>query len=537
MTRFLAPLWSGQTYRVALFGLAELALGAVAFALLIAGWTATLVFAITPLVVPLLIGLRVGVGALAAAEAGAARALLGVDVRPRISTPGVGFWSRGFNVLKDGAFWRQQAHLLLAWPVALLAFCPVTWGFELLTLPAWYWWADTRDVFGFIGVDSFPQALLGAVGGVALLAATAHLLRPWSSLQRWLAVRLLAGDGRVVVRSPAERRALRLRALTLDALVSTAVVVLLVVIWALTGEGYFWPIWPLLALSLVVGVAGWVVLVLEHPAPGRLALGSHALAIQVGVSAVLSGFLVAVWAITTGGYFWPAWPLLGLALLAILHGAVVFARRQHRIEVLEESRAGAVDAQEAELRRIERDLHDGAQARLVALGMSLGMAEQKLQTDPAAVLSLITEARRGAAEALEELRDLARGIHPPILTDRGLGAALAALTSRSPLPTSVLVDVPRRPSAAVETAAYFVVAEALANVAKHADASRADVRIHTANGTLVAEVVDNGRGGAVATGNGLTGLRQRVEALDGTLQVTSPNGGPTTVRAELPCGW
>ncbi|MDF2752906.1 MAG: integral rane sensor signal transduction histidine kinase, partial [Gaiellaceae bacterium] len=121
-------------------------------------------------------------------------------------------------------------------------------------------------------------------------------------------------------------------------------------------------------------------------------------------------------------------------------------------EVLEASRAGAVDAQEAELRRIERDLHDGAQARLVALGMSLGMAEQKLQTDPEAVQQLIAEARHGATEALEELRVLARGIHPPILTDRGLGPAVAALTARSPLPSSVSVDVTRRPPAAVETA-------------------------------------------------------------------------------------
>lgn len=319
-------------------------------------------------------------------------------------------------------------------------------------------------------------------------------------------------------------------------MVSIVVVAALVVIWALTGEGYFWPIWPLLAASLVVGIPGWVYLVLEHPAARRLALGSYALAIQIGASAIVSGFLVAVWAVTTGGYFWPVWPILALGVLALVHGAVLYARRQHRVEVLEASRAGAVDAQEAELRRIERDLHDGAQARLVALGMSLGMAEQKLQTDPEAVQQLLAEARRGATEALEELRDLARGIHPPILTDRGLGAAVSALTARTPLPASVSVDVPRRPPAAVETAAYFVVAEALANVAKHADASKIDVRIRTERGTLVAEVIDDGRGGAIVTGNGLTGLRRRVEALDGTLRVTSPAGGPTTVRTELPCG-
>ncbi len=340
----------------------------------------------------------------------------------------------------------------------------------------------------------------------------------------------------MIIRSPAERRALRRRALTIDALVSTVIVSALVVIWFLTGEDYFWPIWPMLALSLVVAIPGWVFLVLEHPAPRRLAMGSYALAIQIGVSAILSGFLVAIWAITTGGYFWPAWPVLALAVLALVHAAVLYARRQQRVEVLEASRAGAVDAQEAELRRIERDLHDGAQARLVALGMSLGMAEQKLQTDPEAVQQLLAEARQGTTEALEELRVLARGIHPPILTDRGLGPAVAALTARSPLPSSVSVDVPRRPPAAVETAAYFVVAEALANATKHADASRIDVRIRAEGGKLVAEVEDDGRGGAVMSGNGLTGLRQRVEALDGTLKVTSPSGGPTTVRTELPCG-
>jgi signal transduction histidine kinase len=536
MNRLLRPVAQPDTYRRALFALVQLGLGVAGFILLIAGWTVTCCLAITPLVVPLLIGLRIGVGLLAAAEASVARNLLGVNVRPRISTPGVGFWNRGFNVLRDGTFWRQQGHLLLAWPLALLVLAPLSWAAELVSLPAWYSWVDSADVFGFLEIDSFVETLPIALIGLGLLVGIAHLLGPWARLNGWLASRLLAGDGQVIVRSPAERRALRRRALTIDALVSTVIVAGLVVIWFLTGEDYFWPIWPLLALSLVVAIPGWIYLVLEHPAPRRLAMGSHALAIQIGVSVILSGFLVAIWAITTGGYFWPVWPIFGLAVLALVHGSVLYAGRQHRVEVLEASRAGAVDAQEAELRRIERDLHDGAQARLVALGMSLGMAEQKLQTDPEAVQQLIAEARHGATEALEELRVLARGIHPPILTDRGLGPAVAALTARSPLPSSVSVDVTRRPPAAVETAAYFVVAEALANVSKHAEASRVDVRITTEGGTLVAEVEDDGRGGAVISGNGLTGLRQRVEALDGTLMVTSPAGGPTTVRTELPCG-
>ena len=410
------------------------------------------------------------------------------------------------------------------------------WSFELITLPAWFRRLDADDVFGFFDVDTGPEALLVAGMGLGLLVVAAHALRLYAAVASRLAARLLSGDPGPV-RTPAELSALRLRALTITALISTSVVVLLVVIWQLTTpDRYFWPIWPLLSLALVVGIPGWVVLVLERPEISRFTLGSQALAIQVGVSAVLVGFLVGVWAVTTGGYFWPVWAALGLALLAAVHAAVVYGRREHRIRELEETRAGAVDVQETELRRIERDLHDGAQARLVALGMSLGMAEEKLRTDPEAAQVLLAEARSGAREALEELRDLARGIHPPILTDRGLEAAVAALAVRSPVPVALTVGVPGRLTPPVETAAYFVVAEALTNAIKHADATRVEVRIWRTNGTLVVEIEDDGKGGADPAGSGFTGLRQRVGALDGTLRVASPAGGPTTVRTELPCG-
>jgi signal transduction histidine kinase len=536
MRRLLKPFVSPETYRALIYYLVALCLGVVAFALLIAGWTTTLVLAITPLVVPLLIGLRAGVGLLAQAQASVARDLLGTQTRPAALTTGTGFWSRGFNVLKDPAFWKQQAHLLLAWPIALVVLSVVGFALQLLSLPIWYRWADSSDVFGRSNVDTLAETLPFAAAGLALLVLMVHLLGPLSSISRRLATRLLAGEAEGVVRSPAERRASRLRALTVLALVSTSLVVALVIIWALTGGGYFWPFWPLLSLALVVGIPGWVVLVLEHPVPARLAGGSKALTIQVGVSVLIFGFLVAIWAVTTNGYFWPIWPGLGLALLAVVHAAVVYARHQHRIEALETSRAGAVDVQESELRRIERDLHDGAQARLVALGMSLGRAEQALDKDPEAVRELLAEARRGAGEALAELRDLARGIRPPILTDRGLEPAISALTARTPLPVSLSVElIPERYDAAVETAAYFTVAEALANAIKHANAERLDIRIKGGNGVLVAEVVDDGDGGADASGPGLTGLRQRAEALDGRLTVVSPAGGPTTVRTELPC--
>jgi signal transduction histidine kinase len=534
--RLLDPFRRGDTYRAMLYQVAQLFLGAAGFALLVAGWTITIVLAITPLVVPLLIGLRVAVGALAETQAATARSLLRTNVRPMLTSAGVGFWARGFAALKDPAFWKQQAHLLIVWPIALVPLTILSLALQLITLPVWYRWVDSADVLGFLEVDSFAEALPQAVLGLALLVGLGHLLGPVTTLSRRLAVELLGAEGVGTTRSREEKMMLLRRGVTITSLVATAIVAVLVVIWALTGGGYFWPIWPLLSLALVWGIPGAVLLVLEHPEVARLTGGSKLLAIQIAVSAVVVGFLVAVWAITTHGYFWPIWPALSLALLAGVHGAFVYARTHHRIEELEASRAGAVDVQESELRRIERDLHDGAQARLVALGMSLGRAEQHLDSDPEAVRALLAEARAGAAEALEELRDLARGIHPPILADRGLAAALGALVGRSPLSVSLAVDVAERPPSAVETAAYFTVAEALANATKHAGAEHVAIRVERLGGVLVAEVVDDGKGGADPSGPGLTGLRQRAEALDGSLHVVSPPGGPTTVRAELPCG-
>jgi signal transduction histidine kinase len=229
------------------------------------------------------------------------------------------------------------------------------------------------------------------------------------------------------------------------------------------------------------------------------------------------------------------WPILVLAVSVSIHAIAEFSRRDRRISELETTRAGAVDQQESELARIERDLHDGAQARLVALGMSLGMAEQKLASDPAAAQELLAEARRGTREALEELRNLARGIHPPVLADRGLASAIDALADRTPLQVNVAVDLSRRPPRAVETAAYFVAAEALANAGKHSGATRIDVAVREQESDLVVEIVDDGTGGADPAGGGLHGLALRVEALDGRLEVVSPRGGPTTIRAVIPC--
>jgi signal transduction histidine kinase len=231
------------------------------------------------------------------------------------------------------------------------------------------------------------------------------------------------------------------------------------------------------------------------------------------------------------------WLQRGLALgQAHLARVVLQPDEQARIAELETRRTGAVDAAATELRRIERDLHDGAQARLVALAMDLGLARERMATDPEAAAALIDGAHEDAKTALVELRDLARGIHPAILTDRGLDAAVSALAARCPVPCSVDVDLARRPPAAVESAAYFTIAEALANVAKHSGARSCAITARDDRGRVVVEVRDDGAGGAdPAHGTGLAGLRGRIEALDGELAVTSPPGGGTLLRVELPC--
>ena len=209
-----------------------------------------------------------------------------------------------------------------------------------------------------------------------------------------------------------------------------------------------------------------------------------------------------------------------------------------RVIELETSRERVVDAAEAERRRMERDLHDGAQQRLVALAMELGRAKAKFADDPDAARVLVDQAHAQAKEALTELRNLVRGVHPPVLTERGLDAALSGLAALCPVPVDVHVDVPVRPRSAVEAVAYFVVAEALTNVAKHSRASHARVLVegHGYPGTLTVMVSDDGIGGADAASPGLSGLADRVSGVDGRLSVESPAGGPTIIAAELPCG-
>jgi signal transduction histidine kinase len=221
------------------------------------------------------------------------------------------------------------------------------------------------------------------------------------------------------------------------------------------------------------------------------------------------------------------------SLLGPTHEAELAAQ----VTLAETGRTAAVDSAESERRRIERDLHDGAQQRLVALAANLGAAREKLDQEPEEGREMVAVAHEEAKAALAEIRDLVRGIHPVILEDRGLDAALSAVVARSPVPVSLDVQVAKRPPPAVESAAYFVVSEALTNIARHARATRAHISIARAGDRLVVEVRDDGIGGAdAAGGSGLQGLRDRVAGLGGSMYVISPAGGPTTISVELPCG-
>ena len=209
---------------------------------------------------------------------------------------------------------------------------------------------------------------------------------------------------------------------------------------------------------------------------------------------------------------------------------------EERVGNLEESRSKMVAAEDSERRRIERDLHDGAQARLVSVAMELGRAKARFSDDPEAARELVEQAHQEAKAALSELRNLVRGVHPPVLSDRGLDAALSGLAALCPVPVTVEVELSRRPPAAVEAIAYFVVSEALANVAKHSHANRASVVVRSDGQSLRVLVNDDGQGGARPDGAGLAGLADRVGAVDGRFSVDSPPGGPTTIEADLPCG-
>jgi signal transduction histidine kinase len=274
------------------------------------------------------------------------------------------------------------------------------------------------------------------------------------------------------------------------------------------------------------------------------ALASPAVASAAPPQSLLGGVSAAGFVLVVAGGL-----LLAVVATAVTHGLAVggtaIARGllapderailAARVTTLEATRAAAVESADARLRRLERDLHDGAQHRLAFIAMELDRARSKLADDPEGASELLARAHEESKRAMVELRDLVRGIHPSVLTDRGLDAAVSGLAERCPVPVDVEVRLEDRPPDAVETGAYYVVAEALTNVGKHAQANRAAVEIRRDDGRLVIEVRDDGRGGAArVSGSGLEGLAQRVEALDGSLNIDSPTGGPTVITAELP---
>jgi signal transduction histidine kinase len=294
---------------------------------------------------------------------------------------------------------------------------------------------------------------------------------------------------------------------------------------------------PALAVAGITAISTWIGGVIFALAP-FYAWGLPADVSLHNVYRLPSGLALALAGI--GALLAAPWLTAGVAALdgliaRPLLGPSRAEELEYRVERLAQTRAGVVDAADAERRRLERDLHDGTQQRLVSLAINLGMARVQATTTEDARLA-IAEAHEEAKAALSELRDLIRGLHPAVLEDRGLDAALSGVAARMPIPVRLTVDLPRRPTAVIEAVAYFVVSEGLANIAKHAQASQAEVIVQRAGDRLHVIVSDDGVGGAdPERGTGLAGLARRAASVDGTLEVTSPPGGPTLLTVDLPC--
>ncbi len=312
--------------------------------------------------------------------------------------------------------------------------------------------------------------------------------------------------------------------------------------WRLIG--YFVLLMPLAVATLATVAVVWAVplTLLLLPAYYRLLPGGQAAFGSFVVGDLPRALLVAAVALLVGSVVSPLIVKLLLALDAALATALLSRPRgmklEQRVNDLTRSRARVVDAAQAERKRIERDLHDGAQQRLVAMSITLGRASSRLRkSGDLETNKLVEDVRRETLSTITELRNLARGLHPPVLTDRGLEAALSAVAALAPVPVRLDIQVEPRPAATVEAVAYFTVTEALTNVAKHARATRAWVEIRREGSRLEVRVGDDGRGGAdLAAGTGLTGLADRVSGVDGRFRMSSPVGGPTVIEVELPCG-
>jgi signal transduction histidine kinase len=414
----------------------------------------------------------------------------------------------------------------------------------LLAIPSFVFIAVAVTV-GF----GMSLSFAGMLVGLPLLLVALVGARPLGALHRRLAGRLLGlqvepppplrpqpgalGRVRARLTDPVGWRACAYLVLKLPLALVTAVVASYVLLYGLPYLTF--PIWwaILHGTGVVIQVPHW--LAWWRPDPLVVVEQIHSLAVSFALVPV--GASVLWWA--------PLATRHGNAADARLIARLLGPPTPHRVRELEQSRARAVDDSAARLRRIERDLHDGAQAQMVAVAMKLGLALEKLggtiagapsttEVDLERALELVDAAHRSAKEAITELRDLARGIHPPVL-DHGLGTALTTLAARSAVPVELVVDLPERPSAAIETIAYFCAAELLANVAKHSGARHATLEAVHVPGLLRVRVGDDGTGGArLEERGGLAGLAERVRTVDGRLQVSSPPGGPTVVTVELP---
>lgn len=412
--------------------------------------------------------------------------------------------------------WRHTLHLVAAVP-----------------------WAAATAVLTVVGLALSAALLPVVLSGVPVFLVYAAALRCCASLEtRWY--RLVLGE-RVTVflrPPPGAGWARQARNLVLDS-----------ALWRVLAHHLLrLPLALTTGLLTVIAWGGgcWLLIAAAHPpawpfADTALPDGGPGHALLHGslrpVTAVLlvSGGLALLLAAPT---VVRTLTLVHVALARALLGRASARQLRARIREVERRRADALRAAEAERRRIERDLHDGAQQRLIHLVLTLGMARHRFADDPDGTLPLLAAAQQQARQAIAELRDLTRGLHPPVLADRGLDAALSALAARSPVPVTIDVRLDRRPPRLIESIAYFMASEALSNVAKHARASHARVEVSARPDALLVRVTDDGVGGAtMARGSGLAGLADRAHGVDGDLTVQSPPGGPTVLDMELPCAW
>ncbi|MFB6843806.1 sensor histidine kinase [Streptomyces sp. NPDC056373] len=411
----------------------------------------------------------------------------------------------------EGRTWREFAHVLLSLPVGILMF---TYAVTMVSLGAGL-------LVTFLGIPVLAAALAGCRGLGALERARARALLDLEVGEpeplRMAKPGAMGWMG-AVLKSGASWRALLYAVVQLPWAVFSFAIALQV--WVLGWALLTYPLW-FWAVPMHAGLDG---VQLYGDDTHRIHLDNP---FEITLTALV-GLLFTIAA---------PWLVRALTMVdrLLVHGLLGPSRLASRVVELESDRGVVVDTAAADLRRIERDLHDGAQARLVALAMDLGLAREKLHEDPRAAARMVDEAHGEVKTALQELRDLARGIHPAVLTDRGLDAALSSVASRCTVPVQVEVDLAERPAPAIEGIAYFTVSELLQNVSKHARATWAGVEVWRTENRLMLQVVDNGVGGAdVSRGSGLAGLVDRLGAVDGILVVDSPSGGPTRVTAELP---